>query len=271
MKLLLIGDVFGRAGRATVSAVLPRLLAERHFDLVIANAENLTNGRGTDKKRLRELFEAGVDVCTSGNHVWQVKEIFEFIDHEPRLVRPANFPEPCPGRGLSVVTTRFGGQVAVMNLLGRVYMKPVECPFRTADALLEGLDGIPVRVIDFHAEATSEKIALAWYLDGRVSVMAGTHTHVQTADERILPKGTATITDLGMTGPQDSVIGMEKTSVIENYLTGRPTLFEPAKENNWFHGAAVEVDEKTGRALHIERIAIRAEETAPETKARHRS
>lgn len=261
MKILMIGDVFSQAGRKAVKQLVPGLVAEHRLDLVIANVENISGGHGVDKARIREMWEAGVHLCTTGNHVWQNREIFDFIDAEPRLLRPANFPDPCPGRGWTLHKTSGGVAVVLMNLMGRIFMQPLECPFRTADRILERL-GSDLRVIlvDFHAEATSEKVALGWYLDGRVSALVGTHTHVQTADERILPRGTATITDLGMTGPHDSVIGMEKDVIIQQFLDRRPTRFTAAKKDIWFHGVILDVDESSGKTRSIRRIRQSLEE-----------
>jgi metallophosphoesterase (TIGR00282 family) len=261
MKILMIGDVFGQGGRKAVKRALPKLVDENGIDLVIANAENLAGGHGLDRKRLHEMWDEGVHLCTTGNHVWQNKDIFEFIDSEPRLVRPANFPEPCPGRGFTVQKAPNGVMVVLINLLGRIFMQSLECPFKTMDRILERFGSEPkVILVDFHAEATSEKIALSWYLDGRVSAVVGTHTHVQTADERILPRGTGAITDLGMTGPHDSVIGMGKDAIIQQFLDRRPVRFTAAKNDLWFHGVLLDVDEKTGKTKAIRRIREHIEE-----------
>ncbi|RJO71921.1 MAG: TIGR00282 family metallophosphoesterase [Myxococcales bacterium] len=260
MRILFIGDVFSKAGRRAVSHFLPLLVRERGVDFVVANVENLSGGKGVDQERFREVLKCGVHVGTTGNHVWQNKDVFSFIDQEPRLVRPANFPEPNPGRGWTIQRSADGTPVAVINLVGRIFMAPNDCPFRRIDAVLAELDRQPepvrVRLLDFHAEATSEKQALSYYLDGRVSAVLGTHTHVQTADERILPRGTAAISDVGMTGPHDSVIGVVKETIIEHFYSGRPAGFTPAKRDARLHGALLEVNAATGRATAIERIAL---------------
>ena len=260
MKILMIGDIFGKPGRKAIKALVPQLVERYGIDLVIANAENLNGGRGMDARRLEELWRAGVQLCTSGNHVWYQREIYSFIDDEARVLRPANFPEPCPGKGYTIIELPGCPPVAVINLLGRVYLPNLDCPFRAIDGILAKFGDWPViRIIDFHAEATSEKIAFTWHVDGRASLVAGTHTHVQTADERISAKGTAAITDLGMTGPHDSVIGMQKERVLENFLHGRSVTFRPATGDIWFHGVWVEIDESNGRALSIERLRISLE------------
>ena len=256
MKILVIGDIFGKPGRKAVKELLPGLLREHGIDLVIANMENLAGGKGVDQKTLDEMWTAGVHVGTGGNHIWQNKKIYDFIDSEQRLVRPANYPTPCPGRGFTVVKTH-NRKVAVINLLGRIYMQPLECPFRKADEILKELDpDIKIRILDFHAEATSEKIALSYYLDGRLSLVAGTHTHVQTADERILPRGSAAISDIGMTGSHDSVIGVRKGRVLEHFITGRPVSFQPSNKDIRLCGVIVSVSDETGKATAIERIRL---------------
>ncbi len=261
MRILLIGDVFGRAGRNAISTLLPPLIKEEGIDLVVANVENATGGRGIDAKRFSKLKAAGVQIGTSGNHIWHHRDVYGFLPNEPMLLRPANFPEPCAGKGMLVYEAKPGVKVAVLNLMGRVFMNPIDCPFRKADQLLGQLDDdIKIRLVDFHAEATSEKLGLCWYLDGRVSAVVGTHTHVQTADERILPKGTAIITDLGMTGPRDSIIGMKKEKVIERFLHGRPVSFEAAKKDCWMQGVIVDVDEQSGEATAIQRVSTPLEE-----------
>ncbi len=257
MRILVVGDVFGKAGRRTVQQIVPRLIREHDVDLVVANAENLCGGRGLSSKHLKVIWDAGVHVVTTGNHVWHNKEIYDFIDDDKRILRPANFPEPCPGRGITVVETANGTPVAVINLIGRMFMPPVDCPFQKVDALLDQLDpSIKIRLVDLHAEATSEKVAMAWYLDGRASLMAGTHTHIQTADERILPEGLAAITDLGMTGPYDSVIGMRKEAIIKQFLDRRPTAFVQANRGAMLCGVLLDVDAASGRAESIKRLAI---------------
>ncbi|MBC7104809.1 MAG: TIGR00282 family metallophosphoesterase [Firmicutes bacterium] len=256
MRVLVVGDIVGRPGRRAVKELLPGLVRRLGVDFTLANAENAAGGMGITRKVVEELLACGVDVLTTGNHVWQKKEVMQFIDGEPRVLRPANYPPGTPGRGLGVFETRDRVRVAVLNLLGRVFVGPVDCPFRCADELLRGLGGnVRVVVVDFHAEATSEKAALAWYLDGRVSAVVGTHTHVQTADERVLPGGTAYITDVGMTGPRDSVIGMKKEIIVERFLTQLPSRFEVATGPFQFNAVVVDVDPASGRAVAIARVA----------------
>jgi len=260
MRILFIGDVFGKPGRNAVKRIVPSLIRERNIDYVIANVENLTSGHGVDKKRLKEMFDAGVNIGTGGNHIWQNRAVFDFIDDERRLLRPANYPEPCPGKGYRIYESPTGEPVAVINLLGRVFMPPVECPFKTTEKILRKIDGdAKIILVDFHAEATSEKLALARYFDGSISMMAGTHTHIQTADEQIFRGGTASITDVGMTGPYDSIIGMAQDEVITKFLTGRPSRFKAAKNDVWLHAVLLTVDNTNGNASAIERIKIAME------------
>lgn len=255
MRILILGDVMGRPARRAVQALVPSLIREQQIDLVVANAENAAGGMGVDIKSARELMSAGVNVLTSGNHIWKKKEIYSYLDQEESLIRPANFPAGAPGKGWCV-WRQNGLSVLVVNLQGRVFMpNHVEDPFRCADEIIRyQREHAPVIIVDMHAEATSEKNAMGWYLDGRASVVFGTHTHVQTADERILPGGTAYITDLGMCGPLDSVIGMEKESVIRGFLTQLPRQFEIAEDNVVLQGIVVDVDEANGRARAIERL-----------------
>src|SRR6266568_5535267 len=257
VKLLFIGDIVGKAGRQALSRELHRVVDRHLVDFVIANGENAAGGFGLTEEVARDLFKLGVDAITSGNHIWDKKDAFEFIRREERLIRPANYPEGAPGHGSAVFTTAGGIKIAVLNLEGRVFMNNLECPFRTADREVARLKKeTPVVFIDFHAEAASEKASLGWYLDGQVSAVVGTHTHVQTADERVLPGGTAYITDAGMTGAFDSVIGIRKEEAIAKFLTQLPAKFEVAKGNIRLNGVLVEVDEVTGRALGIERINV---------------
>lgn len=257
VKILFIGDVIGQPGRQAVSRELHRLVDRHRLDLVIANGENSAGGFGITQETARELYEQGVHLLTSGNHVWDKKESYGYLEKEERLIRPANYPEGAPGRGSAVVRTSAGIPVAVLNLEGRVFMNSLDCPFRTADREIERLrESVPVILVDFHAEATSEKAALGWYLDGRVSAVIGTHTHVQTADERVLPNGTAYITDAGMTGSFESVIGMKKDEPIRRFLTQLPTKFEVAKKDLRLNGVVIEVDEASGKAVGIERINV---------------
>ncbi|MCL6559401.1 MAG: TIGR00282 family metallophosphoesterase, partial [Firmicutes bacterium] len=229
MRLLMIGDIVGRSGRRAVKVNLSSLKKEYDLDMVIANGENAAGGKGITREVAQELFSSGVDVLTMGNHVWNKKEAFEYIDRETRIVRPANYPPGTPGIGANVYETRRKVKVAVINLAGRVFLQAIDCPFRKAEELVEMMkEKARVVVVDFHAEATSEKIAMGWFLAGKVSAVVGTHTHVQTADERILPGGTAYITDLGMTGPWNSIIGVKKEIIIEKFITQIPQRFEVA-------------------------------------------
>lgn len=255
IRLLFIGDVFGSPGRRCLEELLPGLRKRLALDLVVANAENAAGGLGVNDRQARAMFTQGVDVITTGNHVWKQRDLLPLLQSEPHLLRPANYPEGTPGQGWVRTRTRAGVEVAVVNLEGRTFMTPLDCPFATLDALLEGpLKRVDVVCVDFHAEASSEKQALGWHFDGRVSAVLGTHTHVQTADERLLPRGTAFITDLGMTGPQDSVIGMEPSAAISRFLNARPAKFQVAKSGACLLGALVEIDERTGRALSIKRV-----------------
>ncbi len=254
LTILCIGDVFGEPGRRALAHFLPRLRAEFDVDLVVANVENAAAGFGVTPALARGFLDGGVDVMTSGNHVWDRKEIIEYIVKENLLLRPANYPRGTPGVG-SVVVKAGAHRVGVLNLQGRVFMTPIDCPFLTADAEVERLRGeTPLIVVDMHAEATSEKQAMGWYLDGRVSAVVGSHSHVQTADERLLPGGTAFLTDLGITGPVDSVIGVEAAAAIQRFLTGMPNRFEPARGRVRVQGAVIRIDPETGRGLAIERI-----------------
>jgi len=255
LKILFIGDVVGRAGRQALSSRLHRLVDEHRVDLVVANGENAAAGFGLTANIVTELLDLGIDVLTSGNHIWDKREICDCLDRQERLLRPANYPPGLPGRGAGIFATSAGLQVGVVNLEGRVFMSNLDCPFRAAEQLIEEMRRrTPIILVDFHAEATSEKMALGCYLDGRVSAVVGTHTHVQTADERILPGGTAYITDAGMTGSRDAVIGIRKELAIEKFLTQQPVRFEVAKKDPWLCGVLIEVDEKTGLALKVERI-----------------
>ncbi len=257
IRVLFLGDIYAGPGREAVKRLLPSLKDERKIDFAVVNGENLAGGSGITSSTVNEMFAAGVDCITSGNHVWRQKEAFVLLEEDRRLIRPFNYPPGTPGRGWSVFTVR-GKKVAVVNLLGRIFMDPVDCPFRAADAALAEI-GEETKIIlcDIHAEATSEKIALSWYLDGRVSAVIGTHTHVQTSDERILPGGTSAITDAGMTGSHDSVIGVEKDIIIRRFLTGLPERFVQGKEDIWISGVIVEIDALSGTAVGIERIQER--------------
>jgi metallophosphoesterase (TIGR00282 family) len=258
MRVLFIGDVVGKPGRALLCRRLPRIVDERGVAFVTANAENLAGGVGATPETCDELFAAGVDCLTSGNHIWDKKEIIPYLNREPRLLRPANYPESNPGTGVYLGTSRDGVRVAVASVMGRVFLVNVDCPFRTMDAILAEIRGqADCVIVDMHAEATSEKVAMGWYLDGRVSAVVGTHTHIPTADERILPKGTAYLTDVGMTGPFDSVIGVEKELVLERFLTQRHVRMQPAEGDPRLHGVLIDIDPATGRAVGIERIAMK--------------
>ena len=248
----------GKPGRRAVRELLPKLIAEHDIEIVIANCENAAGGFGLTREIADELVKNNINVLTSGNHIWDKKEIEEFIGDYDNLLRPANYPDGVPGRGSLLYRRNSGGYVGVLNLMGRVFMPPMDCPFRTAERQIEALrEKTRIIIVDFHAEATSEKEAIGWYLDGRVSAVLGTHTHVQTADERILPKGTAYLSDAGMTGPFDSVIGITVEDATRRFLTGIPYKFEVAKKNVWLQSALLEIDEETGKALGIERVNIK--------------
>ena len=260
MRILLIGDVNGRPGRRMVQTHLPRLIVAHRADLAVANVENAADGFGITGELAESLLASGLDCLTSGNHIWDKPEVMEYIAHQPRLLRPENYPATAPGRGLWLGTTPGGVPVAVVNLMGRVFMPPCDDPFRAAESVVREIAGrARVILVDMHAEATSEKQAMAAYLDGRVSAVFGTHTHVPTADETVLPGGTAYISDLGMTGPYDSVIGIEKTLALRKFLTGMPVRFAVAKRDPRLCGAILDVDEETGRARSIARLDVRAD------------
>jgi metallophosphoesterase (TIGR00282 family) len=264
VKVLFIGDIFGRPGRAIVAEKLPKLVSEKKIDLVLANAENAAAGFGITPALVEELLGLGIEVLTTGNHVWDKREIIDFFDRAAsspdgiarRVLRPANYPSGTPGWGLFEGVSRSGVPFAVLNLQGRVFMADNDDPFRVADELLKKISAKLI-FVDLHAEATSEKIAMGWYLDGRVTALLGTHTHVPTADERVLPKGTAYQTDVGMTGPYDSVIGVQKELILHRFLTQMPSRFEAAKDDARLAAALIECDPATGRASGIERIFLR--------------
>lgn len=256
MNILFIGDIVGQAGRNILRQSIKALQKEFAADLTVANCENAAAGYGITPKLAEELFESGVDVLTSGNHIWDKKEIFSYLAKTPRLLRPMNYPEGNAGHGTVVVETRGGTPAAVMNVQGRVFMPAIDDPFRSIDRALEALPReVRVIFVDVHAEATSEKVAMGWHLDGRVSAVVGTHTHIPTADETILPSGTAYITDVGMTGPFDSVIGSLREQVMQRFLLQIPQKLDSASKDPRLNGVVVEIDEKTGRARRIERIA----------------
>jgi metallophosphoesterase (TIGR00282 family) len=256
MNVLMVGDVFGDPGRAALQKLLPQLKEEYRIDFTVVNVENAASGFGVTPAMARAFLGQGVDVMTSGNHIWDRKEIVEYVTRENLLLRPANFPTGTPGVG-SVTLKAGPHRVAVLNLMGRVFMNPIDCPFRKADELLPELrKETPIILVDMHAEATSESVAMGWYLDGRVSAVVGTHRHVQTADERVLPKGTAYITDLGMTGPTDSVIGVDRDLILQRFLYQMPVRFEPAKGPAALHGVVITIDPDTGRASEIRRLRV---------------
>ena len=265
MNILCIGDIVGKPGRAALEELLPALKKEFQIDFTVVNAENAAGGAGLTPKIAQELFKAGCDVLTLGDHVWDQKELGEYLGQTDAVIRPANFPEGTPGRGWCIKKTASGQAVGVVNLLGRVFMRyHLACPFRTLEYIVEQIrKETPVIIVDMHAEATSEKVALGHFVDGRVSAVFGTHTHIQTADEKVLPKGTAYITDLGMTGPYDSVIGQTKEDIIRRFLTSMPVKFQVAENDVIVHGVVVRVDEKTGRAREITRVQEISPPTPP--------
>jgi metallophosphoesterase (TIGR00282 family) len=261
IRILFIGDIVGRPGRDLVRQGLRGLVDYHRIDFVIANAENAAAGFGITREIGDQLLDWGIDVLTSGNHIWDKKEALDYIGAEPRLIRPANYPPGAPGNGSYLARTRDGRSVGVVNLMGRVFMLNIDDPFQIALREIEALrKRTRVVFVDFHAEATSEKIAMGWHLDGKATAVVGTHTHVQTADERILPKGTAYLTDVGMTGPHDSIIGVEVEPALNRFLTALPQKFETATGNPRLHAVVVEADETSGLATDIERESLGAEE-----------
>jgi hypothetical protein len=257
MRILFIGDIFASPGRKMVADHLSFIVESEGIDFVIANAENAAGGFGLTPAIADDLFALKIDVLTSGNHIWDKREIYDYFEQQPRLLRPANYSEDLPGKGVVVAEARNGVACAVINLQGRAYMPSTDCPFRKADAVLASLPPeAKIRFVDFHAELTSEKTAMGWYLDGRVTAVVGTHTHVPTADTRILNQGTAYQTDAGMTGPYESVIGVDREPVIRKFLTALPVRFETAKGRPELHGVIVEADPETGRAKHIRRYTV---------------
>ncbi|MTI79442.1 MAG: TIGR00282 family metallophosphoesterase [Firmicutes bacterium] len=255
MQVLIIGDIVGKAGRRAVKDCVPSLINDLGLDFVIANGENAAGGKGITKVLAKELFSYGIDMLTMGNHVWNQKEIYAYLPKENRIIRPANYPPGTPGNGHYIYTSKKGSKIAVINLLGRVYMPEVDCPFRKSDEIIESIKNqADIIIVDVHAEATSEKVAMGWHLDGRVSTVVGTHTHVQTADERILPEGTAYITDLGMTGPRNSVIGVKTDVILKKFKTALPQRFDVADTDYQFNAVVVTLDETTGEATDIYRI-----------------
>lgn len=247
MRILFFGDIVGKPGRLVLRKRLPSLREEHQADLVIANGENASGGIGLSGDTMRELFGAGIDILTSGNHIWKHKEMYNLLNNEPRIIRPANYPHGAPGNGLVIHELPDGRKIAVMNLLGRTFMDDIDCPFSKADTLLATIpEDVTVRIIDFHAEATSEKKALSFYVDGKVSAVIGTHTHVQTADAMILQKGTGYITDAGMCGVEESCLGMDPKVIIDRFMTGLPQRFKIAKGTAHINGLFMDVNEETG-------------------------
>jgi metallophosphoesterase (TIGR00282 family) len=259
MNILFIGDIFASAGRGIVADKLHYIISTENIDLAIANCENAAGGFGVTPLIAEELLKLGLHVLTSGNHIWDKREILEYFPHQPKLLRPANYSEDLPGKGWIVVKARNGVECAVINLQGRAHMPATDCPFRKADQILAAIPAkIKVRFVDFHAELTSEKVAMGWYLDGRASVMVGTHTHVPTADTRILPGGTGYQTDAGMTGPYNSVIGVDKEIILRKFLTSMPVRMEAARGGVELHGVIAEVDESTGKTTAIRRYSLQS-------------
>ena len=258
MNVLFLGDIIGRPSRKALSKCLPQLIYDNMIDFVIANGENLAGGVGITRETAEEMFQLGVNALTSGNHIWAKKEAFELLKNDIRILRPLNYPEQCPGRGYTIINTRHGQPVAIVNIMGRVYTQSLDCPFQTMAKLLPGLSRhTKIIIVDFHAEATSEKIAMGWFLDGKVSAMIGTHTHVQTSDETLLPQHTAYITDVGMVGPVDSVIGMEKETALYRFISQIPARLEVAKGPCVIGAVIFTIDETTGHSTSIQRLLIK--------------
>jgi metallophosphoesterase (TIGR00282 family) len=255
MRVFFIGDIVGKTGRMAVRTLLPNLVDKYKIDLVVANGENIAGGFGLTEPLVAELFRTGVDVVTTGNHVWDKKDFVHYIGKDNRVLRPLNYPPGVPGYGSIVYTLRNGQKAAVLNAMGRVFMNSLDCPFRTTKAEIERVSKeTKVIIIDFHAEATSEKVAFGYFVDGKVSAVIGTHTHVQTADEKILANGTAYITDVGMTGPAHSVIGIEVNQIIQRFLTSMPARFETAPGEGILSGVVIEIDSETGKSTAIQRL-----------------
>lgn len=257
MNILVIADIVGRPGRRAIKGLLPGIQKEHNIDFVIANAENAAGGRGLTRQVMNELLTSGIDVLTMGNHVWDNKEIYSFVDDQFRLVRPINYPPYCPGQGYHVYSGGINKKIAVINVMGRVFLPPLDCPFRGVEEVLEEIQGqSDIIIIDFHAEATSEKLAMGYYFDGKVTAVLGTHTHIQTADERILPGGTAYITDLGMTGPLESILGMDKDMVINKIIYQRPVRLEVASGTAILQGAILSIDDNNNQVQKIKRVSL---------------
>ena len=258
MIVLFLGDIIGNPGRKCIEKGLSILVEEEKADVIIANGENAAGGIGITPEISDYLLNLGIDVITSGNHIYKKKEIFDYLEKEPRLLKPANYPPDTPGNGVYIFSNKKTNslEVAVFNLCGRVFIDNFDCPFRAADKIISFISQkTPIIILDFHAEVTSEKMAMGWYLDGRVSAVIGTHTHIQTADERVLPKGTAYISDVGMCGPRNSVIGVKKEIIVERFINMLPQRFNVADSDNWINGAVIDIDEKSGKANSIKRIS----------------
>jgi metallophosphoesterase (TIGR00282 family) len=261
LKVLFLGDIIGKPGRNALIRNLNSLISENEADMVIANGENAAGGIGISPDVCDSLLKSGVDIVTSGNHIFKKKEIIDYLDLEPRLLKPANYPPDTPGKGYGIyeIENLGGMKVAVINICGRVFVDYLDCPFRTIERIMEHIKGeTQIIIVDIHAEVTSEKVAMGWFLDGKVSAVIGTHTHIQTADERVLPGGTAYITDAGMVGPRNSVIGVKKENIIKRFLTQMPQQFTVSKEDVWINGVVIDIDEKTGMAREIIRINCEA-------------
>ncbi len=255
LNIFFVGDVVGKPGRRAVRELLPSIIDEYAIDLVVANGENSSGGFGITPEIAEELVDLDVDVITSGNHIWDNKSIIDYIDGKAWLLRPANYPSGVPGVGSGIFETPVGLKVGVINLQGRVFMDPVDCPFRKGDEIVEAMKKkVSIIIVDFHAEATSEKVAMGWFMDGKVSAVIGTHTHVQTSDERLLLKGTAYMTDAGMTGSVDSIIGVQVDKALKKFLTKMPQKFETAKKNVQLQGVVVSVESESGEAVGIKRV-----------------
>lgn len=255
LRVLIIGDIVGKPGRDACLEVIPYLKRDKQVEFVIANGENIAGGSSITPDTVKDIFHAGADLMTLGDHTFRKKEAADLVEKDQRIVRPANYPDGAPGRGYTILKLGGGIHIAVINLMGRVFMDPLDCPFQKVKKILEEIKGkAKVIFVDVHAEATSEKVAMGWFLDGKVSCVYGTHTHIQTSDERVLPKGTAYITDLGMTGPYESVIGREVEPVLYKFLTGLPSKYDVATRDVRLSGAIVDIDTDTGKATHIERV-----------------
>ncbi len=260
MLILFVGDIVGSPGRIILKDHLADIVEQRKIDLAIVNCENAASGFGITPRLADELFAAGADVLTGGNHIWDRKEIMDYFPHQPRLLRPANFPDGLPGSGLYIGSARNGTRYAVLNLQGRTFMAPIDCPFRAAERELALIPpDVKVILVDVHAETTSEKQAMGWFLDGKVSAVVGTHTHVATSDARVLPNGSAFITDVGMTGPHDSIIGMTKEPIIQRFLSSLPARFEVAEGDVQMHAVLIDVDETSGHSRSIETLVVRSD------------